>query len=355
MAKRAKAKIKTSNVFLDTEVFVEASFNYDSARLVSLIDLAKTQRVRVFVTDLVIREMKANMKDAVKQAIAILRPAPILRSSSLPEVKALFNKVDVDEVEKDLVIQLEAFIKKGNITVLSVKSELLSQVLDSYFERLPPFGVGKNKAEFPDSLNLETLRDWCSSRNQKMAVVTRDQGIKAACASDGGFYHFEDLPKFLDEVASENKALSGFIRKMIRRHEDEILDKAKNVFPNLGFYLEDEDGDVDAVAVTDIEYDGKIEIISLTTQNAVVEVPATITFDAQVAYKDPNTGVWDSEDKVLLFQETKDESVTSTVHRSVAIEMTFQPLRPSSVQIRRVWFEGEQDISVELDDGWPYK
>jgi hypothetical protein len=355
MAKQNKAKIKTSNVFLDTEVFVEASFNYNSARLVSVIDLAKTQRVRVFLTDLIIREMKANIVDAVERAIAASRPQPIFRNSSLPEVKALFQRLDADEVEKDFFRQLKAFTKKGNITILSVKNEFLSPVLDNYFKRLPPFGISKNKAEFPDSLNLETLKEWCRTQEQNMAIVTRDQGIKAACSDDGPFYHFEDLPKFLDAVASENKALSGFIRKMIRRHDDEILEKAKDAFPNLGFYLEDQEGDVDCVEVTDIEYDGAIEIISLATHKAIVEMPATITFDAEISYDDPNTGIWDSEDKVLLFQETKEERVTSTVHRSVAVEMTFQPLRPSSFQIRRVWFEGKQDIPVESAEGCPYK
>jgi hypothetical protein len=270
-------------------------------------------------------------------------------------VKALFNGLDTAEVEKDLFRQLDDFIKKADITILTVKNEFLSPVLDNYFKRVPPFGIGKNKAEFPDALNLETLKEWCRTQKQNMAVATRDQGIKAACSDDGPFYHFEDLPKFLDAVASENKALSAFIREMIRRHDEEIFDKGRDAFPNLGFYLEDQEGHVDSVEVTEIEYDGEIEIISLATHKAIVEMPATITFDAEISYDDPNTGVWDSEDKVLLFQETKEKTVTSTVHRSVAVEMTFQALQPRSFQIRRVWFEGKQDIPVESDEGWPYK
>jgi hypothetical protein len=354
MAKQNKAKIKTSNVFLDTEVFVEASFNYNSARLASVTELARTQRIRVFLTDLIIREIRTNIQDAVERAIAASRPQPIFRNSSLSQVKALFNGLDTGEVEKDLFRQLDAFIEKSDITILRVKNKFLGPVLDNYFKRLPPFGIGKNKAEFPDSLNLETLKEWCRTQKQNMAVVTRDHGIQAACSDGGPFYHFEDLPKFLDAVASENKALSGFIRKMIRRYDDEIFEKGKDAFLNLGFYLDDQEGDVDSVNVTYIEYDGEIEIIWLATHEAIVEMPAMITFDAEISYDDPNTGIWDSEDKVLLFQETKEKTVTSTVHRSVAVEMTFQPLKPSSFQIRRVWFEGN-DIPVESEQGWPYK
>jgi hypothetical protein len=84
-------------------------------------------------------------------------------------------------------------------------------------------------------------------------------------------------------------------------------------------------------------------------------MPASLTFDADISYKKPGTGVWDGEDKVLLFQERAEETVTETTHRSVAVEITFQALEPKSFQIRRVWFEGKQDIPVNSDDGWPYK
>jgi hypothetical protein len=195
----------------------------------------------------------------------------------------------------------------------------------------------------------------CRRKRCSMAVITRDVGVKAACSEKGPLYHFEDLPTYLDAVTSENKNLSAFIRKMIRRYDDEIFDKAKDAFPNLGFYLDDQDGDVNSVELTEVEYDGNIEIISLAADKAIIERPAVVTFDAEISYDDPNTGVWDSEDKVMLFQETIEETVTRTAHRSVAVEVNFKVLKRNSFKIRRVWFEGKQDISVESDEGWPYK
>jgi hypothetical protein len=231
----------------------------------------------------------------------------------------------------------------------------LGAVLDSYFKRLPPFGLGKNKAEFPDALALETLKNWCRREGRGMAVVTRDEGVKATCSEHGPLYHFEDLPKYLDAIVSEDETLSAFIREMIQGHDDEIFDKATEAFPNLGFYLDDQDGDVNHVELTEIEYDGEVEMISLAADKAIVEMPATLTFDADISYKKAGTGVWDGEDKVLLFQETAEETVTETAHRSVAVEITFEALEPKSFQIRRVWFEGKQDIPVKSDEGWPYK
>jgi hypothetical protein len=270
-------------------------------------------------------------------------------------VKALFDELDTAEMEKDLFAQLTDFISKAGILILAVKTEFLVPVLDNYFNRLPPFGLGKKKAEFPDALALETLKAWYRRKRCGLAVITRDEGIKAACLGNEPLYHFEDLPAYLDAVASENKDLSAFIRKMIRRYNDEIFDKAKKAFPNLGFYLDDQDGDVNSVELTEIEYDGNIEIISLAADKAIIEMPAMLTFDAEISYDDPNTGVWDSEDKVMLLQDTVEETVTSTAHRSVTVEVSFKALKRNSFKICSVWFEGKQDISVESDEGWPYK
>ena len=320
--------IKTSNIFLDTEVLVEANFNYNSPRLVSLADLASGGRIRVFLTDLTVREIRSNIKEAVERAVTA-RPQAILRNSSLPQVKALFNALDAAEVKKDLFVQLDDFINKAGITILPVKNESVGPVLDNYFNRLPPFGPGKNKAEFPDAFALETLKEWCHAEQCDMAVVTRDEGVKAACLQNGPLYYFEDLPKYLDAVASDDKILSAFIRKMVQGYQDEIFDMAKDAFPTLGFYLNDQEGDVNGAELTDIEYDGKVEIISLAADNAIIEIPATLTFDADISYADPATGFWDKEDKVLLFQETVEAAVTREAHRSVALEITFKALDPN--------------------------
>lgn len=348
--------IKASNVFLDTEVFVEANFGYTSPRLAAVADLAKQARIRVFLTDLTVREIKTNIKEAIDRAAAT-RPPPILRNSSLPQVRALLEPLDVTAVENELVGQLEEFIRAAGTTVLPIEDESLRPVLDNYFNRVPPFGPGKNKAEFPDALVLETLKEWCRVEGRGMAVVTRDEGMKAACSDVGPLFDFADLPKYLDTVASEDEALSEFIRETIVCHDKEVLEKAKEVFPNFGFYLEDDDGDVGHVELTGIEYDGEVEIISLAADQAIIEMPATLTFKAHISYSLPGTGTYDSEDDVVLFQDTAESTVTRKAHRSVAAEVTFEDLAPESFQVHGVWFEGKGDIAVksDYDEDWPYK
>ena len=348
--------IRASNVFLDTEVFLEANFAYASPRLTSVRGLAGSDRIHVFLTTLTVREIKANIREAIQRA-ANTRLPPILRNSSSSRVKVLFEPLDAAEIETELFSQLDEFIKDARVTVLPIEGEVLGPVLDDYFDRLPPFGLGKNKAEFPDALVLETLKEWCRVEDRGMAVVTRDEGVRAACSDAGPLFHFEDLPRYLNAVASENDVLSTFIREMIVRQDREVFEKARIAFPYLGFYLSDQDGDVENVELTDIDYDGDIAIISLTAEQAIIEMPATLKYTADVSYSVPGTGSFDAEDRVLLYQDTAAATVTRGAHRSVAAEVTFADLDPESFEVHSVWFEGSQDISVtsDFDEGWPYK
>ena len=340
--------IRTSNVFLDTQVVDEANFNYASQRIRSLIALAEDGQIQVFLTDITLREIKSHLTDAIRKAVSV-RPHPVLRNSALPRVTALLEPLDAVEIEEELLTQLDDFIRTARATILPIEGGFLEPVLRKYFDRQPPFGDGKNKAEFPDALVLVALEKWCREHGQTMAVVTRDQGMKAACVSEGPLLHFEDLPEYLDSVSSENEVSSAFVRTMIPKHHAGIFPKAKDAFPTHGFLLIDQDGEVGEVELTSVDYDGDVEIISLGEDGAIVEMPATLVFQADVTYNEPGTGTYDHEDGIMLFQDTVEETVTRTVHRSISAEVTYDGLDAESFQVHGVWFEIMQDIEVESD------
>ena len=336
------------NVFLDTAVFVEENFNFRSPRIRSLVSLASDDIVNVFLTDITVREIKANLKEQVSRAVQ-KRPDPILKNSSLPAVKRLFKSVDAEAVEKEFLSQFDRFMKDAGVTVLRVEADVLPDVLEDYFRRRPPFGPGKNKAEFPDALVLHVLRRRCKSKNDQMAVITRDKAVQTACDETDFLNHFESLAKYLDAVASDDRSKSEFVRQRVFQQREILFEKAKKRFPHMGFILTDLDGEVEDVELTAMEADGKVEIISLEDDWAEVEVPATFLFEASVSYDEPGTGIYDHEDESVYFPNVIQEKVRRKFHRSLDVEIVFKGLDPNSVEIGGVWFHGPDDIEVESD------
>ena len=336
------------NVFLDTDVFIEANFDYRSPRIRSLVSLASDGIVHVFLTTITANEIKANLKEKVAGAVKI-RPAKILRNSSLPAVKRLFKSVAAEAVEKELLSQLDQFMKDAGVTVLRVEDSALPDVLKDYFHRRAPFGVGKNKAEFPDAFALHALQRFCKSKNAWMAVITRDKAVQTACGERDCFYHYEDLAKYLDEVASDDKSKSEFVRLWVSRHQATLFEKAKEQFPMMGFTLIDQDGEVVDVDLTDMKPDAEVKVISLAEDSAQVEVTATFTFEASVSYEEPNTGIYDREDGRVYFANVMEERVYRDIRRGLGVKIEFDGLDPNSVGVSSVWFQGSDDIEVESD------
>ena len=336
--------MKTTHVFLDTVVFIQSNFDYASPRFASLTELAEADRIQVFLTDLTLREVRANLCQAVAQALS-QRIKPILRNSALPEVKQLFASLDEEEIKNELMGQLDAFLEEAKVTVLPVASISLGPVLDAYFRKVAPFGSGKNKAEFPDALALETLRAWCAENNEAMAIVSHDRAVKNACDTDPRLNHFEDLPKYLDAVASENARLSAFVRKMVMKVREKIFEGAVGSFPQLGAYLTEVDGDVEDIVLTAMDFD-EIEIISLKHNSAFVELPAHLTFTANLSYEKPATGIWDSEDKRLYFADRAEETVERSADRNVSVEVVFHGFMAKSFRVETVWVNGP-DLEIE--------
>ena len=201
------------NIFLDTAVFVEANFNYSSKGFRDIASFGARGLIQLLLTDITVREIRAKLEEAVKHAFPAVKPKPILKNSTLPEIKKRLNLIEQEAVEKKLLEELwdqfEQFQNDANVTILRFEAEAILEVFNDYFDRKPPFGFGKNKAEFPDACVLNALRKWCEAENNEVAVVTRDNGVAAACLTNDRFYHFKNLAEYLDSIASDDETGSG--------------------------------------------------------------------------------------------------------------------------------------------------
>ena len=200
------------NIFLDTAVFVEANFNYSSKRFRDIASFGARGLIQVLLTNVTVREIRAKLKEAVKCALPGVETKAILKNSTLPEITKRRDPIAQEAVKKELLEELldqfEQFLKDANVKILKFEAEAILEVFDDYFDLKPPFGIGKNKAEFPDACALNALRKWCEAENDEVVVVTRDHGVAAACITSDWFHHFTTLAEYLNSIASGDETKS---------------------------------------------------------------------------------------------------------------------------------------------------
>ena len=61
-------KLHTSHVFLDTQVFIAANFQFSSERLKRLADWSRAGKITLYLTDITIREIEGQIAEKIQVA-----------------------------------------------------------------------------------------------------------------------------------------------------------------------------------------------------------------------------------------------------------------------------------------------
>jgi len=90
-----------------------------------------------------------------------------------------------------------------------------------------------------------------------------------------------------------------------------MLIAVSEAFEQLGFFVDDEEGEVLEVTVDDVEIE-ELSLLEVKPNEARVEAFVQLQFVAQVEYDDMETSIWDSEDKVSIPQRRIKSELTRT-------------------------------------------
>jgi hypothetical protein len=323
------------NVFLDTEVFVSASFNFATKSFVALKEHLDSGRLKLILVDTTVAEIKARIKKHVEAEVAELKKAQkgarVLRSSLHPGAVAISTKPDAVAIAAEVTTRFEGLVIGAEILLAhDVDAE---PVFKRYFANEPPFSTGDKKNEFPDAFAAQALEEWVDDNERELFVVTNDQPLFEALGSVHGIHAKRTLGELLDHVASDNAALAEFLRAYFSNPPEVVKSKVLKEFENLTFYVKDEDGE-GSVTAESAELVGQPALVSVDTESrtAVVQMVFRVRYHGHIAYRDSSSGIWDSEDDTLFYQDDIEEEILGR-QTKVTVEVTamFDGLDPNAV------------------------
>ena len=149
--------LKGKRIFIDTQAFRQARFAVSNPSFVKLRELCKARKLTLLTTEITRREIDANIlevafeiKNAIEK-IAVLQPDLVVFGQPAKQLTEI-------DLAKTLTKQVNEFFEGCGAVLVELPKTALATVLDLYFNRQPPFGEGKKKAEFPDAFVLEALK-----------------------------------------------------------------------------------------------------------------------------------------------------------------------------------------------------
>jgi hypothetical protein len=284
--------LETKNAFLDTSTIIAHNFDYLSPALRRLEELSSAGQARLVTTTITIAEVESNIRERLADAkIGFDRfrvQHPIV--GNLDEFG--INPVDGSDL---LIRQFHEFLRRTNTEVLKPHASSIECVFKRYFDKKPPFGKDKKKAEFPDAFVAATLEEWCSECGEKIYVVATDPDFKAYCETSENLVSLERPGEFVDKVLRQDAHMHR-VEVSTSDSVDSIAKAIGEQFQSLGFYLDDQDGDVIDIAVNNVDVED-ISLLEVKDHVGEFEVTVKVTFTVKVTYDDMDTAIWDSEDK----------------------------------------------------------
>jgi len=320
---QAEKYLLTKYVFVDTEAFRRAQYDWDGKVLSKLARFAKDGHVRLLITDITIREVCSQLGEWKAEAMNAVRKYEVV-FGQLQESGAVATLSDPGALPK-LEAAFAHFLRVTKAIDVPIVTSV-NEILLDYFARRPPFS-SKKKAEFPDAIVIASLRAWCEERKAKAYVVSADQDMEACCSSSGPLLYAKSITDIISQATVSKELHDALERALFNSEalEDLLSEQLRRLTVVRGdMRLRDLTGEVQDV--------GDIQVLSVNVLDRdEMTFTCEIEFEAGLALR---LEIEHEEDYEPRFQRT-----ARSIYRIFGAEVVvrFDPKNPSAVEFESVY------------------
>jgi hypothetical protein len=318
--------LKGKRVFIDTQVFRKASFGIAGPAFAKFAMLCEEREAILVTTKITRREIEAQIDEVAPEIRNIFTKAGRMASSlRQPEFVVLgFPSSQITDPQVAAAVKklVQRFFEDCLAEEIELPKDALPTVLDLYFEKRPPFGAGKKKAEFPDALVLEALRAKAGINGESIYVISEDTDFAAACKE---CMHLEILPTlshFLN-CYNEHAETVKNVRATLRNNAKKIDQKLDDILNSLS-------GELDCAGSIQFAHRKIVDILdelvlSCYEDKASVEFVCFVEIDAwlEIRPRDNATPEYRHAEKHQAI--------------SLTLDFKFDPSNPSVFEVESYW------------------
>ena len=311
-------------VTIDTNIFDAAKFNLgDASTLRILENYVRRGKIKVVLSDIVVRESKRHIAARVKEVCGIVNTA---RNSALKVYNEhLISSIGMNEMfrivesEDDIIAKEEKvfddFLCAIDAEILGTDLIDINSVLSDYFGAKPPFEEsGKKKSEFPDAFIAQQIRNRFGE-TETVIIVSNDKGFIRACQESENHLFFSSLGKLYNAISKEDAAyddtiavikelqlrISAAVNEYIKDNENIDVnglsydkDGIESGYDYNGFYLH---------GISDVTF--SVHSVDEISDNiSIVTLSCKADIFADCYYEDYANAPWDPEEKEYVFVDT---------------------------------------------------
>jgi len=340
-------------VFLDTNIFIKASYNFQSGKLATIRRYCDEGFIDLVVSSVVCREVETHIKKDLQECYEkinkhLLSERRLAALRSEPDFSRFLAFLSVETMVEKVLSQFSNFLEDTHCTIIDTGTVQVENVLSDLFAMRPPFET-KKQDEFKDSIILYSLRDYQRALSIPIWAVSDDTGFRKALEGDINFLLFTSIEDMLNKVNAKVKAdqyikIKEYIneqnemRYIVNRLEEVLFDSA--VTPDIDLF-----DDAQVIAVNSTKY--RLDTIDeIDNEMATVSMEAECNINIIYTFFDEENSIYDTVDHEYAYQHTGEVNEEHLVRFSFRILLS---LSDDTIDIDTIDVEAGR-LSLSLDD-----
>ena len=309
-------------ITIDTNIFEAEKYDLsDNSKLQVLLKHVKEGKVKVVLSDIVLKEVKAHLEKTSSQLYSQIRKNR--NQLLLTANENLINTVGLEEYliipDKERIIQsanskFETYIDELADEIMSIGDVNINEIVDDYFAIRPPFQDGeKKRKEFPDAFIVNELKRKFT-RDNSVIILSNDKGLIKGCHRYHNYEIISSLDDLLKQISKDDEQYNNTI-SILRSLKDTINIRIKDqintdVITVVG-QSRDSDGIVYGHDYSETQLrsiDGvshRLHIIDdIDSDEALITLMCEANIEMDCYYQDYDNAPWDSENKEYVYVDT---------------------------------------------------
>jgi hypothetical protein len=341
----SRRHLLTKYVFIDTEAFRRAGFDWTGKMLSKLVELATEGHLHLLMTEVTKREIASQLREVLAHAAAALKKHEIvLRQAGVEEAVAAIAD---DKAIAALDAAFEQFLKNTRAINVPLSADL-SALFSDYFARRPPFSA-KKKSEFPDAVTVASLLAWCANKGATAYVVSRDPDLEACCSASGPLFYAASVADIISQATVSRELHEALERALTESDQlsNELAEQIKGMSLESGRGLSARGYEVSFSGRIDDVNEIRIQAVSVLDQEDQTftcqiefEADLRLYLHVEIEGRYHNHGDYELGSSCLT-----EESIWQFFYAEVVAR--FDPEDPKAIEFQSVYVHGH---SVELKD-----
>ena len=306
-------------VTIDTNIFDAAKFNLgDASTLRILENYVRRGKIKVVLSDIVVRESKRHIAARVKEVCGIVNTA---RNSALKVYNEhLISSIGMNEMfrivesEDDIIAKEEKvfddFLCAIDAEILGTDLIDINSVLSDYFGAKPPF----EESGFPDAFIAQQIRNRFGE-TEEVVIISNDKGFIRACGESENHLFFSSLGKLYNAISKEDAAydetmavikdlqlrISAAVKEYIKGNEN--IDVHGLSYDKDGIESGYDYSEVYLHSISDVTFSVH-SVDEISENKSIVTLSCKADISADCYYEDYANAPWDPEEKEYVFVDT---------------------------------------------------